>query len=166
MHKLHFFQMLTCGLLLTVVIAPARAGDKADFYLKDGKLKERIEVLNDGIQTDGLGRSGSSIVVEPDGSWTFHLVGKDIKRQESEKGKLTREELAQLAKALAQHDLTRLPNHTGKRGFASYTTITFGNKSVKFAGEADSDEGKQLLARYRGIETAIRQLTVAPKAKK
>jgi hypothetical protein len=51
------------------VLAYSQEDPKANDYLKDGKLTERIELVNNSLLSDGLGRTGSYIMIEPDGSW-------------------------------------------------------------------------------------------------
>jgi hypothetical protein len=157
MWKLDSVILLVCGISLTLASASvAGAGDKATDYLKDGKLRERVDIYYSG--------TGPYIVVEPDGSWALGKKEGD-KRVEDSKGKLTQDQLLQLAKALAQHNLTNLPNHTCKKESVRSFIISFGKKSVTFSGRPDSKEDEQIMARYHGIEQAAIKLIVPDKKK-
>jgi hypothetical protein len=167
MYKLNSVMLLACGIIVTLALASAAAGgDKAADYLKDGKLKERLVFEVDKDDTD---RSGEYILIEPDGSWA-HGPKKGGKRSaEFKKGKLTEEQLSQLAKALAQVGLATLPNRTGKDKSPDTITITFGKKSATCSGGlkgSDSKEDQQVVDRYGGIEKAMGEALYAPAKKK
>src|SRR5262245_23898328 len=94
--------LAVCGLSLV------RAGDQPEHYLKDGKLKDRIEVRQ--LQGGVAGFTGTYYAIEADGSWSTGpvLPPKEEKGEPKAQGKLTREQLAELAKDLARHELAHL----------------------------------------------------------
>ena len=101
------------------------AADKADDYLKDGKLKQTLEV-ND-VQGGFAGFTGKQWVVEPSGEWRISSVFNKRLTVEK-KGTLTKEQMASLAKDLAKYNLSGLAGKTEGKVMVNphVVTIKFG----------------------------------------
>ena len=164
-----FLCLLSAGLVVAAGQLPVGAGDKAVDYLKDGKLRQRLEVHEMTTDPDDIDRGPKllrkSYVVEPDGSWSIDWM---VPRREVElglpnaKGKLTEKQLVQLAKELARHDLSKLPSH-GVPAFG-HIEIRFGNKKSVLhqrPGKTSAEEDKAIRARYDGIVQTVKTLCQA-----
>jgi hypothetical protein len=155
---------------LKVVAAP----QAADYLQKNGKLKERIEI-RDVLVSIG-GRVNNYFAIEPDGSWSMGTATPRSEQEELAKGKLTAEQLTQLAKELARYDLATLQTHgamtfdptvieSGPRSY-TVTEIQFGKKAmVLYPGESKcgAEVDKAIRARYNGIAQAIMNLCMPPR---
>jgi hypothetical protein len=150
------------------------AGPQASDYLqKNGKLKERLEVRDVLIGTGG--NSYSYFAIETDGSWSMGSATPRSELEELAKGKLTAEQLAQLAKELAKYDLANLQNHgvmtfdghdveQGPRSHA--TEIQFGKKVVVLydgVSKCGAEQDKAIRARYNGIAQTVMDLCMPPR---
>ncbi len=142
----------------------ARADDQADGYLKDGKLKERLEILE--LQGGVAGYTGTYCMIEPDGTWsTGEVLPRDEKKPKAT-GTLTGEQLTQLAKALAKHDLANLESIGVPVVNPRFTRVRFGDKVSDLQPNADKSptaEEKLIRARYDGIVQAVKQLCAESK---
>ena len=151
---------LLCVLLTGICLSVARAENKSGDYLKEGKLKERIEVqkLKGGV----AGFTGTYFIIEPDGSWKVGRVGPGKKMSEpTAKGKLTAKQIAHLAKVLARYDLATLPDHGKPVVNPAVIKIRFGEKEsvlLPKPEESSSEEDKAIQARYYGIVRAVEAL--------
>ena len=162
--------LLSALLLIVSGQVPVPAGDKAADYLKGDMLKERIEVVEALIGGFG-GVSGGYFAVEPNGSWTAGGVkgpplAKPGIREEKAKGKLTKEQLSQLAKEFARNDFAHLPSHGVPASGSKTIEIYFGKKvSVLNAnpGKSSAEEDKAIRARYNEIAQAVKILCKEPK---
>jgi hypothetical protein len=164
-----FTDVLTAEPIKLKVVAAPQASD----YLKDGKLKERIEVRS--VLLSIAGNSYSYYAIEPDGSWSMGMATPRSELEELAKGKLTPEQLAELAKELARFDLASLPTH-GKLVFdgrhiesgprAHVTEIQYGSKVVVLysgKGKSSDDEDQAIRVRYIGILAAVETLCMPPR---
>jgi hypothetical protein len=154
------------------VVAPSQMWD----YLKDVKLKERIEVRDVWSGFNGSGYRYCAI--ETDGTWSSGTgIGTPFsKRTETARGKLTPEQLLGLMKDLARYDLASLPDHGEmvfdpsdmilERGLAtSAIEIQFGKKTLVLypgAGKTPPEEDRAIRARYDGIVRAVEALCRNP----
>jgi len=143
------------GLSLPVVCA----GDKSRDYLKDGKLKEPIEVLE--LQGGFAGLTGTYYAIEPDGSWSTGPVKppRSKKGEPKARGKLNAAQLAQLSKALATHGLATLPNHGAPVVNPKVIIVRFGKKSSELQpglGKSTPENDKAVRARYAGVVQAVK----------
>lgn len=138
---------------------------KADGYLKDGKLKERLEILE--LQGGVVGFTGNYYAVEPDGSWSTGSVipAGEKKREPKATGKLTDNQLDQLAKELLKQDLDNLPSHGKPVVNPKVIKIRFGEKvSVLQPNRGDSlVEDELIRARFGGITQVIKMLCAESK---
>lgn len=151
---------------LSVFVLSAAGGEPKD-YLKDGKLKEKIEVLQ--LHGGFAGMTGTYFTIEPDGSWATGpvLPKRETRGDPKAKGKLTADQLAELAKALARHDLATLPSHGETTVNPAVVRVRFGDKVSELQpkpGKASEDEDKAVRARYAGIVEAVTGLLKDPKA--
>jgi hypothetical protein len=141
-------------------VSPARADEKSEKYLKDGRLKERIEL--DETQGGFAGFTGRYYVIEPDGSWSTGPIKPQSKKGEpTAKGKLTEKQLAGLAKELGRHDLAGLPSHGATRVNPKVVTIRFGDKASVLQperGKSAPEEDQAVRARYDAIAQAVKML--------
>jgi len=158
------------GLLFAVPAAfglsLARAGERAGDYLKDGKLKERVEVLQ--LQGGVAGLTGDYYVIEADGSWSAGpmLPPKGEKGAPKAKGKLTGGQLAQLAKELARYDLAHLPSHGAPVVNPRAVRVRFGKSVSELQpgpAKAPAEQDKAIRARYDGIVQAVKGLCMESK---
>ena len=156
--------------LMSVVIvllgsSVVRAGDKADDYLKGGKLKERLEILE--LQGGFAGFTGNYYTVELDGSWSTGPVipRREKKGEPKAKGKLTSGQLAQLAKELAKHDLAKLPSHGKPVVNPKVIKVRFGERVSELQAKRGklSVEDKAIRARFDGIAQAVKMLCTESK---
>jgi hypothetical protein len=138
------------------------AGEKAEEYLKDDKLKERFEVQV--LMQAGFGNYGGTYyVVEPDGAWSTGVVDITGKKEKPKtEGKLTSEQLNKLAQTFANNDLDRLPPLvTAPTGGPRMTIVTFGPRSTKLSLQLSKtypQSTKAIAARYAAIEQVVKDL--------
>jgi len=146
--------------LLTVFgvsLASAAAGEAGD-YLKDGRLKDRIEVID--LQGGFAGLTGTYYAIEPDGSWSTGpiLPPKEKRGEPKAKGKLTADQLAELAKDFARYDLAGLPSHGETTVNPKVVRVRFGDKVSELQpkpGKSTAEEDRAIRARYAGIAQAV-----------
>jgi hypothetical protein len=155
--SLYLLSLALCGLGLPVV----RAGDKSEDYLKDGKLKERLEVRV--TQGGFAGFTGKYYAIEPDGSWNTGLVlpPREKKGEPKSQGKLNAKQLAQLANDLASNDLATLPNHGEPRVNPRVIEVCFGKKTSRLQlnpGRSTPEADQAIRARYAGVVQAVKAL--------
>jgi hypothetical protein len=137
------------------------AGEKAEDYLKDDKLKERFEVQL--LQGGFPNYSGTYFAIEPDGSWSTGPV--DVKGQKGKpktEGKLTTEQLNRLAQTFASNDLARLPPLVpDPLGGPKMTIVTYGFRNSKFSLQPNKTyppASKAIANRYAAIEQVVKDL--------
>jgi len=155
---------LSSLVFLAFVSASIQAGEPAESYLVNGKLKARImvQVVHGGF----AGFTGAYYAIEPDGSWTTGRAGPGKPGAPQAKGKLSETQLAELAKCLAQHDLDNLPTYGKPTVNPMVTKIVYGNKVLQLnprPGEATAEADKAIRARYNGIVQTIKALCKEPK---
>lgn len=83
-------------------------------------------------------------------------------------GKLTGEQLAQLAKVMAELDLANLPSFGEPVVNPQMTEVHFGKKVSSLTSQfaaAPKEEDKLIHARYDGIAQAVKQLCMEAKKK-
>lgn len=159
-----FFAFFAVVALAALPVISAASPQKNDPYLtKDGKLAERLELLQ--LQGGFAGLTGTYTAIEPDGSWSTGQVkmkGGPQKGPATGEGKLTAEQLQQLAATLAKQDLATLPDHGKTETNPRVVVLQWGKKTAtlqpKSAGGME-DQDKAIRARYQEIATAVRALT-------
>ena len=141
-------------------LGPAKKKNK---YLVDGKLAKPL-VFKDA-QGGFAGFSGYLWTFNPDGSWTRQSFLNETVREADQKGKLTKEQLTQLAETLAKQDAIGLPEKIGKDIGANphVFTISWGDKQSKLIAQAgsplpDSKDSKSAEARFAAIAKTILEL--------
>ncbi len=151
------------------IVSPDRVAD----YLKDGKLKARVEVQE--VLLGGIADSHYSYFsVEPDGTWSVGTtermgVGPPVGQATvTAKGKLTPGQLTELALVLARYDLLNLPPIHGDppQLGARLVEIEFGKRRAVLQpgrGKATAEEDRTVRARYDGVEKTIKALCTDPK---
>lgn len=150
-------------------VLTATAADKADSYLKDGKLTQTLEV-ND-VQGGFAGFTGKQWVVEPSGEWRISSVFNKRLTVEK-KGTLTKEQMGALAKDLAKYDLAGLAGKTEGKVMVNphVVTIKFGKDEATLnlpAGEALPKAGADTVSgRFSGIAGVVSELLKEPKKEK
>jgi hypothetical protein len=154
-----------CLLVVAVGLSAARAEEKASDYLKEHKLKERLEVRE--LQGGFAGFTGTYHAIENDGAWSTGPVLPMGKLGEAkDKGKLTPEQLALLAKDLAKYELSTLPAHGQAEVNPKVVAVRFGTRTVELQpkpGKATAEEDKAIRARYEGIVAAVKAVCVKSK---
>lgn len=162
------FSVLSSGVVLLLfaglVWSYPRPAD--DYLTKDGKLKHALE-LREGME-GGPGRPhGRTLRIEPSGEW--QITGDWGVESRTIKGKLSRKQLAALARQLATQDFLGLPAHlrgpgfVGDVGFAEhYVSLRFGDKTTHVAGGLTLDLGDtgDILAAPRGKDEQARVSTM------
>ena len=110
-------------------LGPAR---KNPPYISDGKLAKTISFKD--AQGGFAGFTGRIWTIKPDGSWQRQSFLNADLRDADQEGKLTEEQLKQLAATLSKADLLGLPDRLGKNQGANphVFTITFGEKRSSF----------------------------------
>jgi hypothetical protein len=155
--------MRVLALLFAVLgLSVLHAEGPAD-YLKEHKLKERLEVRE--LQGGVVGFTGTFTVIEPDGAWSTGPVLQDKAGEPKAKGKLTAEQLALLAKDLSRYDLLTLPKQGEPVVNPRVVKITYGKtiSELQPSPGKDAEADKAIRARYTGIVAAVKTLCVEPK---
>jgi hypothetical protein len=151
--------------LLCVALAglalPATRAEQGPGSLKDGKLAQRLEILE--LQGGFAGFTGTYYAIEPDGSWSTGAVAppRAEKGEPRAKGKLTPEQLAQLAKDLARYQIATLPSHGEPVVNPKVIRIHFGNRLAELQpgrGKGNPEQDRAIRARYEGIVQTVRAL--------
>jgi len=149
-------------IVLTGLCLPrVRAGDNGEGYLKDGKLKERLEVRE--LQGGIAGLTGTYYAVEPDGSWSTGPVRPPRAKagEPKAKGKLNAAQLARLSKALATYDLGTLPSHGTPVANPKVISVRFGKRASELQpglGKSTPEDDKAIRARYAGVVQAVKAM--------
>lgn len=150
--------LLAASLALTAM-SQATADSKPGDYLADGKFKERLEVRD--VQGGFAGFTGRFWVVEPDGSWSSGMAFNEKLKVESS-GKLSKEQMSQLADALAKYDLASLKS-TGKAGANPHVVKVQWGKvkaelTMKTTAPLPKADPGSLEGRYSGTVDAVRMV--------
>ncbi|MCP4377785.1 MAG: sialate O-acetylesterase [bacterium] len=158
--------------MLDMIKAPAKGAasttDGAGEYLKDGKLKKRIEIRE--LQGGFAGFTGRYYAVEVDG--TFSAGSAPVGRRPKKTTltyKLTEKQLAQLAAEFARHDLANLPSYGKPVVNPRVIEIRFGENVSKLMpprGKLPKGNAKTVLGRYNGIVRVMKALNKKSGAKK
>jgi hypothetical protein len=148
--------------VLGLFAAGASAEEKANNSLKDGQLTQTL-VIKD-VQGGFAGFTGEQWTVEPSGAWKHYRVFNE-KLELLKEGRLTKEQLAHLAAALAKYDLMTLKNlDEGKRMANPHVvTISYGKHEATLVLRAGAPlpkpDPKSLPGRYAGIIQEVQSLT-------
>jgi hypothetical protein len=154
---------LAC-VLLGLGVAPAPGQGKAKGYLTDdGQLTQSLEIRD--VQGGFAGFTGTHTKIEPDGKWTVGRVFRQ-KVEVQRSGKLTKEEVATLAGALAKYDLLGLKSEGKTTTNPHVLTVEFGKQKAVLtlgAGQQppapDRDNPTASVpGRFAGITAAVRDL--------
>lgn len=152
--------------------SPTAVNEPMQTYLKDGKLTATL-VFRD-TQGGFAGFTGQTYEVKPDGSWTITRVFNQRKFKPHASGKLSKKQLAELAKVLSKNRIKTLPKQSGSRAQANplLLTLTYGKTKCVCAlppGTTDpkklpkgksGDVGRRMLA----VRAFLRE-TIKPKKK-
>jgi hypothetical protein len=147
--------------LAMVALSHVGAAESATDYLVDGKFKERMEIQT--LQGGAVGFTGEFYAIEPDGSWSTGSVSprREGKREVASKGRLSNEQMLQLAKDFARYDLAALPTHGEPVVNPSVTVIIVGEKRTELQpgrGQTSVEEDRAIRGRYEGIVRAVAAL--------
>lgn len=150
--------MITSPLYLTLALfAPLAADETKPTFDKPLVIKD--------VQGGFAGFTGKQWRIEPSGEWAEYEVFNE-KLTEKKKGKVTKEQLAALARTLDKFGLADLPNE-GKEGTnPKVLTITYGKREAILVLDAgaelpkpNQDKPKDSVAnRYSGIVDAALKL--------
>jgi len=105
-----------------------------DEYFKDGEMTQPLKIVQ--LQGGFAGFTGMQYTVARDGAWTLESVFRE-KRTPKNKGKLSRKDLAKLARILETHGFSKLPEKSGVQPGANPHTILFeyGTRKVAWIGQ-------------------------------
>src|SRR5262245_59890206 len=148
---------LLLGFAILAVGGSGRAEDKPGDYVKDGKLKEKVEVLE--LQGGSAGFTGTYYTLDTDGSWsTGQVLPRDKRSEPKAKGTLTADQVKELAKAFTSNDLAGLPTHGQTETNPKVVAIIFGKKKSELQPKAAGkpEEDKAIRARYEGVAAAVK----------
>jgi hypothetical protein len=158
-------EMLSSVALLAALGALASAADAGDYLTKDGTLKEPLEIKD--VQGGVVGFTGKAWAIESSGDWKlFKVVGE--KTEVEQKGTLSKDQLAALAKELARDDLAGLLGKTeGKPTVNPHVvTIKWAKKEAILnlgPGEVlPKPDATTVPGRFAGIVPAVADLAKAP----
>jgi hypothetical protein len=160
---------LACVLLGLSAGTGGAADDLSRYLTKDGKLTQKLELVD---EEGGFVVTGWKWTIEPSGEWTVDPPAAGAKPR---KGKLTRKELAALARHLASQDLAKLPEQFGRKargsGFHNFV-LTFGKKhsrltlypgeGLKDAAPARGDPNAAAWSRFTALVLVIQKWTEPP----
>jgi hypothetical protein len=171
--------LMTCFGSLSVVVAmclscdPPQDAEIAKFMSAEGTLIAPLVVQDS--QSGVAGRVGVEIAVEPNGAWTKTKFWGTRRRQPIDGGQLTPNQLARLARIMAQQDFSSLPKESGKTDPTSnpnprYISLAFGNEKAElllpprtdlaeFVEQVPGDE-KKLIRRFDQILRSVQQSAV------
>lgn len=156
--------------LLTVAPLAGLAEEKqkaSNKYLtKDGKLTHELEVTE--REGSGLGGKSRRWTVKPDGSWEKAVRDVGVKTTE---GKLSKEQLAELAKAMETYKLDALKSQRDKRNDGKDYQLTYGSgfkvvRNVSTNGPLGKPDEKTMKGRYAGIVATLEKLLKDPEKSK
>jgi hypothetical protein len=107
------------------------SADMSKYLQANGNLAERL-VIQDA-QAGVVGKAGTEIVIEPSGEWTKTQFWGEQRRKELARGKLTPDEIANLARTLAKQRTNQLPREFGKTDATAnpnphHLMLRFGNE--------------------------------------
>ncbi len=137
----------------------AKAEDQTAAYLKEGKLTEQLVVYQ--LQGGFAGLTGKYYAIESDGSWTTGKYLREMKSKPTASGKLTAEQLQELATELAKSDLATLPNHGKPQVNPKVTKITFGKNVSELQqspGKPTEQADATVPSRYASIVSVVIKL--------
>jgi hypothetical protein len=154
------FSLGAALLAFSFLAQPAPAGkDTMDYLTGNGQLKA-VLVLKE-LQGGFAGFTGWQWQVEPDGQWKKFQVFNE-KLTEKEKGQLSKEQLASLAKELAKYDLL----HLQKKGKVSVNpktvTVKFGKQEAELVlmggATLPKADPATVEGRFSGISQAVQSM--------
>lgn len=119
----HFAAAAFSLAFIAAAIAPGLSAEEPADALKAGKLPSEFSMT--ALQGGFAGFTGEKWVVKPNGEWSISRVFNQKIDEPHTSGKLKPDQLAKLAKLLAKHELTRLPEDTPAFQGANPNTITF-----------------------------------------
>ena len=110
--------------------------DTSSYLRDDGQLKSGLTLRD--AQSGFAGETGQLISIQPSGEWSVQKFTNEKLAEPKGKGKLSKEQLAELAQSLAQQDFAGLPKSIGKplRANPRVVTVTIGKQSVVFTRNA------------------------------
>jgi hypothetical protein len=149
------------AMVLTLVAGVCSQSADLGKYLQNGQLAERLVVQD--AQSGVVGRAGTEIAVDPDGTWIKTQFWGEKRRQELQRGKLSSEELAKLARVLAEHKASQLPREFGKTSANAnpnphYLVFAFGKERSELALPPRTNVREFLLTADNEIQDPLRRL--------
>jgi hypothetical protein len=132
-------------------------------YLKGHELIAPLEVVE--LQGGVVGFTGDYCTIEQDGQWSAGpvLPGKEEKGAPTAKGKLTSEQLAQLARQLHQYSLSTLSSHGAPAVNPRIVKIRLGQETKVLnpnPGDTIEEDDLAIRGRYEGILKAVKSMCV------
>ena len=107
----------------------SEARGAAQYLNEKGELRSALTFKD--AQWGFAGESGYMWTVEPNGEWRRQPFLNEDARDADGKGKLSKEQLAQLAEVLAKAECVKLPKSTGETAVNPHIiTLTFGEKTM------------------------------------
>jgi hypothetical protein len=160
------FVLIAMILALVVSGSSASAGkDAGDYLTEGGQLKEVLEVKD--VQGGFAGFTGSLWKVEKDGQWKkFQVLNQKL--SEKEMGKLSKDQLSQLAKELAKYNLLGLAKEGKQIVNPHVVTIQFGKHKAELTamgGTIPKTDPATVGGRYAGILETVKTTLKAPDGK-
>jgi hypothetical protein len=154
------FSFPTASLLLVFTFL-SRLFLTDEYLTQTGDLAQTLEVRD--LQGGFAGFTGHLYRVEPSGRWTMARVFNE-KTTVEHQGKLTKKQLAALAKELAKYDLLGLPPKEGKPTVnPRVVKIKFGDHQSELLWKPnqplpnpDQDKKTSVVVRFSGILQAVK----------
>jgi hypothetical protein len=152
-------------LMLLCLLAPGLADkDTTDKYLDErGELAHTLTVtdLQSGAIRGVAVQTGRKWTIEPSGEWTLAQVAGKMERPLA-KGKLTKKQLAGLAKSLETYDLMGLKSETVGKGAGNphLITVEFGKTKAELTlppGPLPGTSKTKVPGRFVGVLNAVQK---------
>jgi hypothetical protein len=153
MNRLRFglFVVLVAGL------AGCATGTNPQAYLNsDGKLAQPLDIRQSQV-AGGVGTT-KYIWLEVYGKWTMGtIIDSSTSHKDDVKGTgiLTKDEIAQVAKVLAKHDLATLPSAGKATAHSAEISIHFGKIKSRLLNNEQIELGKRYIAIVEGVREII-----------
>jgi hypothetical protein len=141
---------------IAVLVLPSLGDD----YFKDGKLTATLVV--EDLQGGFAGLTGKRYTIEPGGAWRIEAVLPGDKLELEAKGALTRENLAVVAKALAEINAKSLANEGKEDVNPRVIRVKFGDKTSELylptGAELPQPDEKTAAGRFAAIARIVQRV--------
>jgi hypothetical protein len=154
------------AVLVAVAIAAVSCKeDDGAGYLKGHELIAPLEIVE--LQGGVVGFTGNYCTIEQDGEWSAGpvLPGNEAKGAPTAAGRLTSDQLAQLASQLHQYDLSTLSSHGAPAVNPKIVKIRMGQNTKVLnpnPGDTSKADDRAIRQRYEGILGAVKSLCATP----